>query len=194
MGSGREEVIDQIVGEIGRTDPAAALQWAVKAGGEGHEYINSITNLMRSALADGRLTPQEAFALIREQKTEGEVIRMNVLRQMWGGLPAGTFASIADWLRNVASADAKSWALAGLVPAWAKSDPKAAMSFALELDDAGLRRSIFGEVLSSSTNQGPVVGSLPDALATIPEGDRAEVIKEHLRMHYSDHMVELGRW
>ena len=191
IGSGREQVMDQIVGEIGKTDPAAALQWAVKAGGEGHDHISPIANLMRSALAEGRLTPQEAFALIQEQKSEGDGIRINVLRKMWNGLPAGAFASAAEWLRDIESADAKSWALAGLVPAWAKSDPEAAMRFAHELDDAGVRRSIFGEMLSSSTRQG-AAASLPDALAIIPESDRAEVIKEHLRMHFSDRMLDDG--
>ena len=47
--------------ELLKTDPAAALQWAVKAGGEGHDHISPIANLMRSALAEGRLvqlTPQ----------------------------------------------------------------------------------------------------------------------------------------
>jgi hypothetical protein len=193
-GSGREQVVELIVAEMGKSNPRAAVEWASRAAGEMSDHITPITNLMKSALAEGRLSPQEAFALIKDQKSDGEVIRLNVLRQMWNGLSAANLAETAGWLKSVDSADAKAkaWALAGLVPEWAKHDRAAALAFANSLEDAGLRQGIAQEILNVRTHFGNSAAGLRESLASIPEADRPAVIKEQVRRDFSDDLIEWG--
>jgi len=190
IGSGREQVIDVIVSEMAKSDPRAAVEWASRAGGSGHDSIDPIVNVIKSALSDGRLTPQDAFALVREQESDGDSIRLNVLRKMWDTLPAATLAATAEWLQSVESDRSKDWALAGLVPAWARSDSDAATAFAQSLEDAGLRQSVLLEILDRRNFHHSSDAGLPETLASIPEADRADVIANYYRRHYGGGMLE----
>lgn len=193
VGSGRDQVVAGIAEEMGKTDPRAAVEWVAKIPGEHRSYPDTepIVNIMNTAMKEGRLSPREAFEFIREQKSEGEIIRLNVLRKMWEGLPAAQLAETAAWLKDVDSANAKGWALAGLVTTWANTDPQAAMAFASGIEDAGARQDIFRESLLSHFGKANVPGELEKLLATIPPADRAAVIQDNVRMSYGDGMLDV---
>lgn len=191
-GNGRGGIMAEIGREMAKSDPRAAVEWMAKRpDGTSGVDVSTIGEFLGTAMKEGRLSPRDAFELIRTQESDGEVIRLNVLRRMWAGLPVEQLAETAAWLKNVDS-DAKVWALSGLVTEWAKTNPQAALNFAAQSGDAGLRQQIYGEMLSPVFYNRNDPGAMADLLATIPRADRATVISAQIGRQYSDGMLELG--
>ena len=191
-GTGGRELLKALPGlleAVGRSDPQAALSWAARLS-VGTEVVAPVNDVVRSALADGRLTPRAAYALVHAQPTPGESIRINVLRKMWRGLPAEALAASASWLNGAESSPFKGPAMAGIITEWALSNREEAFAFARQVEDPAVRHSIWGEVLATGFGSAAFATAMGSQLAVIPATDRPAVIAEHLRLQYGGGLLE----
>jgi hypothetical protein len=195
-GSGAGELIGVAMGKLTERDPVAAVEWLraniAKLGDDSHEALQKLQEGLASAMRDGKLTPQQAFNAVRAAKEENEYIRLNVLRQMWKGLPADQLAATAEWLKGVDSKSARGYAMRGILPEWMALDQEAALKFASELKDPGLAKEMFAGLVSNASNGLVSTQSerMAAALQMVPPEHRAQVLYDQVRMNYSDGMMD----
>ncbi len=195
-GLGRDRIVAAIVEQMARYD-------GVHGGWEGRisRHTHFAVEATKEALRAGLLSPWQAFEFIRTQESEGDAIRRAFLREMWKGLPVSQCADTAAWLRGMEPTEARDQALGGVVRAWARTEPQAAVAFANRLEEAGMRQNLFGELvdlwieiiskeIGHWLDRRAVAHELEQLLSAIPAADRAAVIREQVRLHDRDRAME----
>ena len=123
--SGARQLQDQIVEAIGKENPGEALGWLATTG----NGVAGGQHLMKSLLASGEITPEQAYELIRshDDQDKSAQIHLNVPRSMWKGLTADQMAPTFDMLRAQPDGWAHRLATNALLREWFSRDPEAGL-------------------------------------------------------------------
>lgn len=198
IGSGAEELLKKAVGEMIKKDTLGSLDWLRgnqdKLGDFGHTACVRIGQAIAADMRAGKLTPEQAFAVVRAAKEGDGLLRSGILPNMWEGLAPGRLASTAQWLTTIESKEAAKLALQGIFPEWVKQDQTAALAFAATLTDRGLAEPMF-EAFARRSSLGAVstqAERMAQTMKLIPPDYRAPILANEVRMNYADGMLEFS--
>ncbi|MES2709093.1 MAG: hypothetical protein V4726_21030 [Verrucomicrobiota bacterium] len=199
---GAAEFLKRAVGTMGARDPLKAVEWLRSNFGklqgiEAHYALTELSGALTAALADGRITAEQAFTAVSAASAkQGDYgnIRTSTFHQMWNGLPPDRLAAAADWLKGAASGKDRALAFKGLLPAWAAADRAAAAKFVTELNDPGVTAD-WWHGLVSNAREVPAINRERDArvagaVRQVPPEHRAELLFNQMRSLYGDGMNE----
>ncbi len=179
-GSGRRTSLARAAGdaakEIGKDDPRRAVRWLDRVVPEKIDVRGEGAEVLSAALADGRLSPQEAMAIANDT-LPARGLRGGLLQGMWTGVSATVLSRTAEWLKT-ASAENRD-ALPMVVREWGRQDSRAAMAFVETLapeERPGFLTSIF----TAGVNRGGIGSDAATVLGAVPAAFRAEVLSADL--------------
>ena len=172
--------------KIAEEDPATAIKLILEAKGHGGIFnsggIDAMTGALASALNQGTMTGVDAYRLLTTVKgSDSHNLGLNVLTQMWGGLPDYRLAEAAKGILAEPAAPLQSTALSGVLGAWMVSNFEEANSFIAGIPDANLRRQVLGRCLANGGNIDP--STQADILRAAAPEDRAGAFSSFLNSY-----------
>ena len=172
--------------KIAEEDPATAIKLILEAKGHGGIFnsggIDAMTGALASALNQGTMTGVDAYRLLTTVKgSDSHNLGLNVLTQMWGGLPDYRLAEAAKGILAEPAAPLQSTARSGVLGAWMVSNFEEANSFIAGIPDANLRRQVLGRCLANGGNIDP--STQADILRAAAPEDRAGAFSSFLNSY-----------
>lgn len=180
--------------KIAEEDPGTAMKLILEAEGHGSFFnsggIDAMTGALASALNRGTMTGVDAYRLLTSVKSkDSHNLGLNVLMQMWSGLPEDRLAEAAKGILAEPAAHLHSTALSGIVGVWMAGNFEAANSFVAGIPDANLRRQILGECLANAYGGNTDPRTQASILRAVAPEDRAGAFNAFLDSYgwsYSD--------
>lgn len=170
---------EKILTEIARDDPAAAMKMIQEAKGTSGIYELGGTEAMRSAIAPaiarGDLDPIDAYRLLNSAKGSASNLPLNVLGRIWFGMTPELLATAARDISAEPDEGHRDTALGGIMAAWMKNDPQAAIGFAASLPDEKARSQMLAGAMGEATGGVVNPDRLTDRLAMMPADSAAGI-------------------
>jgi hypothetical protein len=140
------------------------------------------------------MTPEQAFKAVSNLKDDSGSIRLNMLLNMWHGLPAEQLAATAEWLKGTEASRLRSIAMAGILGQWNRTDSAGAMAFAAQLNDPAMQLEAYRQIAShSSYGSSETLGErLAAVFERIPPEHRADILYGQMQARYSGGEIEEG--
>ncbi|MGC4014473.1 MAG: hypothetical protein QM755_08170 [Luteolibacter sp.] len=162
-----------ILAALGRDDPRIAVTLALKY--PALESSTALVEVFEDAVASGKITALDAYRSLASADTDSGTIALNVLPRIWDGLSPDQFGRTAAAMARETNSEARTEAMSGLMKAWYKTAPEAALKFAAGLEDQDLRLSFYQGLIGT-----PWGSYSPVNLSFVPEQDRAGVLAASL--------------
>ncbi|WP_193212527.1 hypothetical protein [Luteolibacter marinus] len=163
---------ERILAGIAREDPAAAMKAFIDAREKSSDLSRSGINAMRSvigpAVASGKMSAVDAYRLLDSAKGTASILPLNVLDRIWFGTRPDLLETAARDISAQPDAMHRGTALRGIMAAWMKSDPDAAIGFAASLEDGRARSQMLAGVIGEVTGGGVDPDRQVDRFAMIP--------------------------
>lgn len=183
---GSRSAASLLLTKLAKQDPAAALglvtdldrsQQVHRSGG-----VDAMLATLGPAVRSGEMDPIEAFRLLDSAKGDASFIPLNVLPNMWFGVPPDRLATAAHEILAESPSRNRALALGGIASAWMISDPNAALAFISEIEDPELRHRTYGGMFyrRGVSLAGP---RQIEILRQIPAADRAGAYTSWITRH-----------
>jgi hypothetical protein len=171
-----------VLTRLAKENPEQAIGLIREAGmrADRFEAIEAIRSSFPQLVADGKLSPVDAYRLIASAKAQYSVLGLNTLPSLWRGLGPDRLAEAARSIAAEPPDDRLGDALGGIANEWLKRDPVGALAFISEISDPKLKAETYSGIFRVSHGTHVAPQHQAELLAMIPEADRAGAFSSYV--------------